>query len=131
MSLISLTFGEKRNNFSVAPCIQVVRPADCIKIEPGVENKVEVVKSCFFFKNNEPYIVGNIVSGVVSEKMRGTVNGKSFEVIELDSKYGSAGIAKKGMTIGLSVKGLEHEIIEKGAMICFETSQPTPEQIVQ
>lgn len=123
MSLVSLTFGEKRNSFSVAPCIQVTRPADCIKVDPNIENKMEVVKSCFFFKHNEPYIVGNIVSGVVSEKMRGTVNGKSFDIIELDSKYGDAGIAKKGMTIGLSVKGLTNENIDKGTVIVFEVSE--------
>lgn len=119
MSLVSLTFGEKRNSFSVSAAIQVTRPADCIKIDPNIENRLEVVKSCYFFKNNEPYIVGNIVSGAVAERMRGTVNGKSFEVIELDSKYGDAGIAKKGMTVGLSVKGLENETIEKGTSILF------------
>lgn len=128
MSLISLTFGEKRNSFSWQPEIQVIRPADCIKIVPGVENKAEVVKSCFFYQHNEPYIVANIVSGVVSEKMRGTLNGKSFEIVELNSKYGNAGIAKKGMTIGLMVKGLENETIQKGTTIVFETSGQ-PEQI--
>ena len=128
MSLISLTFGEKRNSFSIEPQIQVTRPADCIKIVPGVENKAEVVKSCFFYQHNEPYIVANIVSGVVSEKMKGTLNGKSFEIIELNSKYGNAGIAKKGMTIGLMVKGLENETIQKGTTIVFETSGQ-PEQI--
>ena len=128
MSLISLTFGERRNSFSIAPQIQVTRPADCIKIIPGVENRVEVVKSCFFYQHNEPYIVANIVSGVVSEKMKGTLNGKSFEILELNSKYGNAGMAKKGMTIGLMVKGLENETIEKGATIVFEISGQ-PEQI--
>jgi hypothetical protein len=72
--------------------------------------------------------VANIVSGVVSEKMRGLLNGKSFEIMELNSKYGNAGIAKKGMTIGLMVKGLENETIEKGTTIVFETSGQ-PEQI--
>lgn len=122
MSLISLTFGEKRNSLSWQPEIQVIRPADCIKIIPGVENKAEVVKSCFFYQQNEPYIVANIVSGVVSEKMKGKLNGKSFEIVELNSKYGNAGIAKKGMTIGLMVKGLENETIQKGTTIVFETS---------
>ena len=123
MSLISLTFGEKRNCFSVAPQVQVTRPADCIKIEEGVENRIEVVKSCFFFKQNEPYIVGKNVSGAVAERMRGTINGKCFEIIDLDSKYGNAGIAKEGMVIGLSVRGLENETIEKGAFITFKTEE--------
>ncbi len=125
MGLVSLTFGEKRNSFSVASAIQVIRPADCIKIDPAIENRLEVVKSCFFFKHNEPYIVGNIVSGAVAQGMQGTVNGKSFEIIELDSKYGSAGIAKKGMSVGLSVKGLENEIIERGTEIVFSPSEQT------
>ncbi len=121
MSLVSLTFGEKRNNFTnTGIAIQIIRPSDCIKIDPNAENKIEVVKCCFFFKTNEPYIVGNIISGAVCERMRGTVNGKEFEIIELDSKYGDAGKAKKGMSIGLTVKGLENEIIEKGTVIDFK-----------
>jgi hypothetical protein len=123
MSLISLTFGDRKNNFSCGPEIQVTRPSDCIKAIPGVENRVEVVKSCFFYKQNEPYIVANIVSGVVSEKMTGSLNGKSFEIVELNSKYGNAGIAKKGMTIGLMVKGLENEAIPKGTTISFEAGR--------
>lgn len=127
MGLVSLTFGERRNSFSVSAAIQVIRPADYIKIDPAVENRVEVVKSCFFFKHNEPYIVGNIVSGAVAEGMQGTVNGKTFEIIELDSKYGNAGIAKKGMSVGLSVRGLENEIIEKGATIVFALGNRPPQ----
>ncbi|MFH1664230.1 MAG: hypothetical protein ABH986_05520 [archaeon] len=120
MSLISLTFGNKKNSFSVSSAIQIVRPADCLVSKAGIENTVRVVKSCFFFKQKEPYIVANIVSGIVSEKMCGTVNGRNFEIVELESKYGDAGIAKKGMTIGLMVKGLENEVIESGSTISFE-----------
>jgi GTPase len=86
------------------------------------------VKSCFFYKHNEPYIVGNIVSGVIAEKMTGEINGKSFEVIELNSKYGDAGIAKKGMTVGICVKGLENESIQKGAVIVFKPCEPAAAQ---
>jgi len=118
LSLVSLTFGERRNNFSRYSEIEVLTPADCIKIDPNVENRLEVVKSCFFFKHNEPYIVGNIVSGVVAENMRGKLNGKEFEIVEVNSKYGCIG--KKGMTIGLMVKGLTNEQIAKGATITFE-----------
>ncbi|MCX6798713.1 MAG: hypothetical protein NTW59_01285 [Candidatus Diapherotrites archaeon] len=131
MSLVSLTFGDKRNCFSVLPQIQVTRPSDCIKIDPSIENKVEVLKSCFFYKHNEPYIVANITSGIVAEKMFGEVNGKTFEVTELNSKYGDAGIAKQGMTIGICVKGLENEIIQKGAVILFRQCQEQPPLGVQ
>lgn len=120
MSLISLTFGDRKNNFSVSPEIQVTRPSDSIKVDPSVENKFEVVKSSFFFQQNEPYIVGNIVSGVVAQGMRGKVNGRNFEIVELDSKYGSAGIAKEGMSVGISVNGLGSELIGKGTIIVFE-----------
>lgn len=125
VSLVSLTFGERRNNFTnTGIAIQVIRPADCIKIDPNAENKIEVVKSCIFFQKTEPYIVGNVVSGAICEQMRGTVNGKEFEIIELDSKYGAAGKAKKGMTVGLTVKGLEREEIQKGTVIEFKVPQP-------
>ena len=123
MSLVSLTFGERRNNFAWAPHIQVMRPSDNIKADPCVENKIEVLKSCFFYKHDEPYIVGNIISGVVSDKMRGVVNGKCFEIEELNSKYGDAGIAKQGMTIGIMARGLKNEEIQKGAVIVFQAGE--------
>ncbi len=120
MSLTALTFGNKKNSFSVSSAIQITRPSDFIVSNSNEENSAKVIKSCFFFQQVEPYILANVVSGVVSEKMYGTINGKKFEIVELESKYGDAGIAKKGMTIGLIVKGLEHETIESGTTILFE-----------
>ncbi|MBU2476759.1 hypothetical protein KKG83_04775 [Candidatus Micrarchaeota archaeon] len=120
MSLTALTFGKKKNSFSASAVIQITRPSDLIVSHSNEENSAKVIKSCFFFQQNEPYILANVVSGVVSEKMYGVIDGKKFEIVELESKYGYEGIAKKGMTIGLIVKGLEREIIESGTTILFE-----------
>ena len=118
MSLITLTFGAGN---PATPCFEteVVSPQDSIRIYPWEKNKLCVKKVSCFYNEPEVYIMGEIVSGAISEGMSGEVNGKHFTVKELNCKYRNSTVAKRGMTIGISVEGISREEIEKDSIISF------------
>lgn len=118
MSLVSLTFGVGKSEFSVKAPIQVLTPEDQIQILPGVENKAQIKKACQFLGHSDVYLVAQVTSGVVANTMKGEVNGQGFEIVELESKYGHR-IAKQGMTIGLTVRGITKEAFKEGSQISF------------
>ena len=125
MSLVSLTLGREKSSeiqepVARQPAIQVTSPEDLITINPEVENKVEIKKACQFLGHSDVYLVAQIMTGVVSHKMKGYLDGKNFEIVELESKLGSR-IAKEGMTIGLTVRGLPRDAFEKGKVVSFRT----------
>ena len=115
MSLISLTFGNGRSKMSVAATassgIQIIsRPEDHIRVEPGKEPKLEVQKISTFLGFNGVYIIGKVKSGVIAPRMMGiSPSGKTFRVTEIESKYPNCAVAKQGMTVGLSVEGVDKE----------------------
>lgn len=121
MSLVSLTFGSGKSQFSVRPAIAVLNPWDKIKVDPSIENKVEVKKVCQFLGCEEVYIVGQITSGVVTDRMKGHNKDFTFEIVELESKY--RGVAKQGMTVGLLVKGISKEAVCRGDTLTFSVNQ--------
>jgi hypothetical protein len=100
------------------PAIQITSPEDLISVNPAIENKVEIKKACQFLGHSDVYLVAQIMSGVVSHKMKGVVDGRSFDIVELESKLGSR-IAKEGMTIGLTIRGLPREAFDKGKVVSF------------
>ena len=117
MSLITLTFGgENKGAYSE---IDIVSPQDSIYVYPWEKNKLCVKKVTCFYNEPEVYVVGEIVSGAISKGMTGDVNGKHFTIKDLNCKYRGSDIAKKGMTIGLSIEGVSKEEIEKGSIISF------------
>ncbi len=118
MSLVSLTFGVGKSEFSVKAPIQVLTPEDQIQILPGVENKAQIKKACQFLGHVDVYLVAQVTSGVVANTMKGEVNGQGFEIVELESKYGHR-IAKQGMTIGLTVHGISKNAFKEGSQISF------------
>ncbi|MBU0635575.1 hypothetical protein KKE06_00955 [Candidatus Micrarchaeota archaeon] len=121
MSLISLTFGNSRSETVsevISPNLEVITPEDQIQAMPGIENRVEVKKACQFVGHSDVYIVGQIVSGVVSNQMKGSLAGNSFQIVELESKYGHR-IAKEGMTVGITVRGIPKESLKTGHVITF------------
>lgn len=91
--------------------IQIIsRPEDHIRVEPGKEPKLEVQKISTFLGFNGVYIIGKVKSGVISPRMMGiTTSGKTFRVTEIESKYPNCAVAKQGMTVGLSVEGVDKE----------------------
>lgn len=119
MSLITLTFSPKT---TVAPHVQsevsIVSPQDQIMDIPNEENRVKIKKSCQFLGLSDVYLVAEIVSGVVSSDMKGSVNGRNIQIVELESKLGNR-IAKKGMLVGLTVRGLPKESFQKDGFVTF------------
>lgn len=91
--------------------IQIIsRPEDHIRVEPGKEPKLEVQKISTFLGFNGVYIIGKVKSGVIAPRMMGiSPSGKTFRVLEIESKYPNCAVAKQGMTVGLSVEGVDKE----------------------
>lgn len=118
MSLVSLTFGNGKSEFSVKAAIQVLTPEDQIQVKPGVENRAMVKKACQFLGHTDVYLVAQITSGVIANTMKGEIQGQGFEIVELESKYGHR-MAKQGMTIGLTVRGISKDAFKTGAQINF------------
>ena len=119
MGLVSLTFGEGRNNFSIKPHIEVIRPEDVIEYDATAEPTFEVVKVSTFYGSDEVYLVGKVVSGKIEPKMKGRVGEKTFMVEEINSKYPKCTYAKQGMTVGMSTAGLRKEEVQTGSVIAF------------
>lgn len=117
MSLTHITFSPKNKELAARPMLAVENPWDCVKPKEGVDNKLQVQKVSSFFGEPEIMIIGKVVSGVITDKMQGSINGKEFRITQMDSKYRNVG--KEGMTIGITVRGLMREEIEKDAIISF------------
>jgi hypothetical protein len=115
MSLAALTFGAGKQSFSVPTMMHVFYPKDSIKIDPNVENKIQVLKVSTFYNTNDIYIIGQVISGVVKDNMSFCVNGKKICVPEIDSKL--KGVAKQGMNLGFSLQGITAEEIAKGTVL--------------
>ncbi|MFH0955292.1 MAG: hypothetical protein V1777_04275 [Candidatus Micrarchaeota archaeon] len=98
--------------------VPIVAPQDLIQEIPNEENRVKIKKSCQFLGLSDVYLVAEIVSGVVSSDMKGSINGRSIQIVELESKLGNR-IAKKGMLVGLTVRGLPKESFQKDGFVTF------------
>lgn len=122
MSLISLTFGEKKQSFST-DLISISTPLDRMEVDPNEANSVKVKKVCQFFGDSTLYLICEVVSGAITEQMVGKCEGKFLEIKEIDSKYPRSKIAKKGMTVGLSVSGVRKSDINKDYIINFTIAQ--------
>ena len=121
MSLVTLTFGHEKaaNAFTSNPHIGVHRPMDDLHIDPAVENKARVRKIAQFLGDDEVYLICEIVSGVVAEKMHADCHAHKLCISELECKYPGSKIAKKGMTVGISVSGIAKADVKEGETITF------------
>ena len=119
MSLITLTFGYKAE-IANTPQTVISTPADRInqQIQESGFGSVTVEKTCKFYGQEEVFIVAKVNEGFVSNNMKATLNGQEIEIVDVDSKYGSN--AKKGMTIGIGVKGINESRLPKGTILKFE-----------
>jgi len=122
MSLISLTFGDKRQSFSTEMS-SISTPLDRMEVDPNETSAVKVRKVCQFLGDPNLYLVCEVVSGAITEQMIGNCEGKSLEIQEIDSKYPHSKIAKKGMTVGLSVSGVRKSDVNKDHVINFAMVQ--------
>lgn len=115
MSLAALTFGAGKQSFSVPTMMHVFYPKDSIKLDPKVENKLQVIKVSSFYNTDDIYVVAQVISGVVKDNMSFSLNGKKILVPEIESKL--KGVAKQGMNVGFSLQGIAVEEIAKGSVL--------------
>lgn len=127
MSLVSLTFGAGKQSFSVPTMMHVFYPKDSIQVKPGVANKLQILKVSTFYNSPEVYIVGQVISGVLKDKMVFDFNGRKVFVSEIDSKL--KGVAKEGMTIGFSLLGISPGEFTKGSVLEFSFEQESPQSL--
>lgn len=124
MSLVTLAFGNKnRASTGTGTHISVSTPSDRIaramtKSE-NAKGEVLVRKACMFYGLDDIYVVAEVQDGFVCEGMKAFSNSnKEYELIALESKYGTN--AKKGMTVGLTFKGISEEDFPIGSTIRLE-----------
>jgi hypothetical protein len=128
MSLITLTFGSgsKKNinnnsNNENESGLSVSTPESRLKqkILKGVSTGTVIVrKACRFYSRDEVFILGEVTEGLVSDDMKLFAGEKELRVIDIESKYGRA--AKPGMTVGITVTGIDDDELPQGSTLCFK-----------
>ncbi|MAG18262.1 MAG: hypothetical protein CL944_02190 [Candidatus Diapherotrites archaeon] len=120
MSLVTLTFGNKAANAS--PHVFISTPEERIiqKLNHSGTAKGEAIikKACRFYSEENVYVVAEVTEGFLSNNMTAFYNGKTLDILDVESKYGHS--AKKGMTVGLTLRGISEEELEKDSVLSFE-----------
>ncbi len=124
MSLISLTFGDKKNShrdYSQHNSISTPGSRLSQKIEQTCFAHGEgiIKKTCQFYAQDDVFALIEVTNGLVAENMLAFVDNKPIQMVELESKYGNN--AKKGMVVGITFKGITENELEKGKTISFKS----------
>ncbi|MCD6434489.1 MAG: hypothetical protein J7L14_02670 [Candidatus Diapherotrites archaeon] len=115
MSLITLTFA-KKDCYIAKEHTLIVKPGQNLR-NSSERAVVKITKVCSFYNVEEPYLLGEVVSGVLSEDMVAEINGKLVRIETMDSKY--EGVAKEGMRVGIMLTGIKSEEIPKEGVLEF------------
>jgi len=120
MSLISLTFGDKAHNASPHTLISTPEERINQRIYQAGSAKGEAIvkRACRFYSQQDVYIVAQITEGFLSDEMTAFHNGKQIDIVDVESKFGHS--AEKGMTVGLTVKGISENELGQGTLLTFE-----------
>ena len=121
MSLITLTFGDRGNCYSETPHTLISTPETAMTNKAksiGAKAQAIIRKTCNFYSQNDVYVIAEVINGFIGQDMQATLNGKTMELLEIESKFGHS--AKKGMTVGLTLKGISKEDLKTGETIFFE-----------
>ena len=121
MSLITLTFGDRGNCYSETPHTLISTPETAIANKAqsiGAKAQAIIRKTCNFYSQKDIYVIAEVINGFIGQDMQATLNGKRMELLEIESKFGHS--AKKGMTVGLTLKGISKEELKTGETIFFE-----------
>ncbi|MEM4326800.1 MAG: hypothetical protein QXZ13_01360 [Candidatus Diapherotrites archaeon] len=122
MSLITLTFGSKKNNLPTESStgLSVSSPEDRLRqkiLRTNATGKAIIKKACRFYSREEVFVLAEVVEGLVSQDMKIFFGDKQLEVIDLESKYGRA--AKQGMIIGITLKNIDEDELLSGSELNF------------
>jgi hypothetical protein len=121
MSLVTLTFGEKRSSFISTPHAVVSTPEARLRqsaSREGTKGKAVIKKACRFFSQEDVYVLAQVDEGFVSDEMKAFYNGSRLQVIDVESKLGQC--AKQGMSVGLTFRGVNEFDFMPGSIINFE-----------
>jgi len=123
MSLISLTFGERKMSEIKSPHITISTPESRLKETFSkmqfVEGKAEIKKTCTFYAQEEVFALLQVTEGLIGENMKAYYDGRKLQILGIESKYGS--YARKGMTVGVTLRGITKDELEQGKLISFKT----------
>ncbi|MCR4334987.1 MAG: hypothetical protein NUV57_00430 [archaeon] len=121
MSLVTLTFGNRAANASPSTFISTPEERILQKLNQigGAKGEAIIRKACRFYSQEDVYIVAEVTEGFLSNNMAAFYNGKQLEIVDVESKYGHN--AKKGMTVGLTVRGISEDELQKDSILNFET----------
>jgi len=84
----------------------------------GMTGKAIIKKACRFFSQDDVYVLAQVDEGFVSGEMKAFYNGNELQVVDVESKLGQC--AKQGMSIGITLRGIDEEDFMPGAIINFE-----------
>lgn len=123
MSLITLTFGSKKNNLPSESSLglSVSSPEDRLRqkiLRTNATGKAVIKKACRFYSREEVFVLAEVIEGLVSQDMKIFFGNKQLEVIDLESKYGRA--AKQGMVIGITLKNIDEDELPTGSELNFK-----------
>jgi len=120
MSLVTLTFGNKTHTASPHAFISTPEERIIQKLNQLRTTKGEAIikKACRFYSQEDIYVVAEVTEGFLSTNMTAFYNGKELDIIDVESKYGHS--AKKGMIVGLTLKGISEDELQKDSILSFE-----------
>lgn len=95
----------------------VENPWDSVRIDPNKENKLQIQKVSAFYGEPDVMIIGKVVSGVITDKMKLKFRDQEVPILKMDSKYRTMG--KEGMTIGITLRGVYKDDFQKDGLITF------------
>ena len=122
MSLVTLTFGSKRNDFSGSSHVMISSPETRMNqgmAKSGVKGKLLVKKACRFYSHDNIFVVAEVADGFIAEKMTAQMDDRKIQIVEVESKYGHN--AKKGMSVGVFLSGIDETELQAGSVLDFQS----------
>ena len=124
MSLVTLTFGSGQAKRADYPSPNAVVSTSMNRAAQPLGNKsyngkLLVKKACRFYSHDNIFVVGEVAEGFIFEKMKGSHNSREIEIVDVESKHGHN--AKKGMSVGIFLSGIDETELEIGSVLNFST----------
>lgn len=121
MSLVTLTFGSKRNDFDASGVVSTPsgRIAQTMGKTPFSSGKLVVRKACRFYSHDNIFVVAEVADGFIAENMIGNFKDREIKIVDLESKHGHN--AKKGMPVGVFLSNVDETELSEGMELDFRS----------
>ena len=124
MSLVTLTFGTKKNGYSDSHNAVISTPSSRMNQRMGgmpiANGKLLIKKACRFYSQENVFVVAEVTDGFIAENMKASIDNREINIVEVESKYGHN--AKKGMAVGVFLSGIDETELPAGAVLEFKTA---------